>query len=61
MGVVLSSGGVRPGDTIKVELPPQPYQRLDPVRTFRKFSIGDFRRLSRHALASRKESDVQAN
>jgi MOSC domain-containing protein YiiM len=31
MGVVLSSGDVRPGDTIKIELPPEPHQRLDRV------------------------------
>ena len=31
MGVVLSSGEVRPGDSITVELPPEPHQRLDRV------------------------------
>lgn len=31
MGVVLSTGEVRPGDAIEVELPPQPWRRLGPV------------------------------
>jgi MOSC domain-containing protein YiiM len=31
MGIVLVSGEVRPGDTIRVELPPEPHQRLQPV------------------------------
>jgi MOSC domain-containing protein YiiM len=31
MGVVLSSGPVAPGDPIKVELPPEPHRRLEPV------------------------------
>lgn len=31
MGVVLSSGEVRPGDAVRVELPPQPHQALEPV------------------------------
>jgi len=31
MGVVLNSGVVRPGDTIKVTLPPKPHQPLDRV------------------------------
>jgi MOSC domain-containing protein YiiM len=29
MGVVLAGGDVRPGDAIRVELPPEPYVRLD--------------------------------
>lgn len=31
MGVVLASGAVRPGDTIRVELPPLPHRPLGPV------------------------------
>jgi MOSC domain-containing protein YiiM len=31
MGVVVAGGEVRPGDPIRVELPPQPYRRLAPV------------------------------
>jgi MOSC domain-containing protein YiiM len=31
MGVVLASGEVRPGDAIRVELPPLPHQTLEPV------------------------------
>jgi hypothetical protein len=31
MAVVHTSGEVRPGDTIKVELPPEPHQPLEPV------------------------------
>ena len=31
MGVVCTSGDVRPGDSIVVELPPVPHTRLDPV------------------------------
>lgn len=31
MGVVLESGEVRPGDKIRVELPPEPHQSLEPV------------------------------
>jgi MOSC domain-containing protein YiiM len=31
MGVVLSDGAVRPGDPIRVELPPVPHQALEPV------------------------------
>jgi len=31
MGVVVAGGLVRPGDTIAVELPPAPHQRLEPV------------------------------
>jgi len=31
MGIVLRGGVVKPGDAIKVELPPQPYQPLAPV------------------------------
>jgi MOSC domain-containing protein YiiM len=31
MGVVLSGGPVRPGDPIRVELPPAPHQPLQPV------------------------------
>jgi MOSC domain-containing protein YiiM len=31
MGVVLASGEVRPGDPIRVELPPEPHRRLEPV------------------------------
>ena len=31
MGVVLEGGEVRPGDTIEVELPPEPHVRLEPV------------------------------
>jgi MOSC domain-containing protein YiiM len=31
MGIVLRGGPVRPGDTIRVELPAQPHQPLDRV------------------------------
>ncbi len=31
MGVVLTGGEVRPGDPIRVELPPQPHRPLEPV------------------------------
>jgi MOSC domain-containing protein YiiM len=31
MSVVLAGGAVRPGDTIRIELPPQPHQALEPV------------------------------
>jgi MOSC domain-containing protein YiiM len=31
MGIVLAGGELRPGDPIRVELPPQPYRPLDPV------------------------------
>ena len=31
MGVVLEGGEVRPGDSIQVELPPEPHVRLSPV------------------------------
>ncbi|WP_409276130.1 MOSC domain-containing protein [Neobacillus sp. SCS-31] len=31
MGVVLQSGEVKPGDTIRVELPPKPFKRLERV------------------------------
>jgi MOSC domain-containing protein YiiM len=31
MGIVLSAGDVRPGDAIRVELPPTPHERLDRV------------------------------
>ena len=31
MGVVISGGEVRPGDPIRVELPPQPHRPLAPV------------------------------
>ena len=31
MGVVLIGGLVRPGDAIRVELPPKPHRRLEPV------------------------------
>lgn len=31
MGVVVTGGEVRPGDTIRVELPPAPHRRLQPV------------------------------
>ena len=31
MGVVLTDGEVRPGDIIRVELPPEPYRRLERV------------------------------
>ena len=31
MGVVLAAGEVRPADPIRVELPPEPYQPLQPV------------------------------
>jgi MOSC domain-containing protein YiiM len=31
MGVVRAGGEVRPGDTIRVELPPAPHRRLEPV------------------------------
>jgi MOSC domain-containing protein YiiM len=28
MGIVLEGGEVKPGDAIRVELPPEPHQRL---------------------------------
>jgi MOSC domain-containing protein YiiM len=31
MGIVVEGGEVRPGDPIRVELPPEPYQALEPV------------------------------
>ena len=31
MGIVLQGGDVRPGDPIKVELPPEPHRHLEPV------------------------------
>ena len=31
MGVVLADGEIRAGDTIRIELPPEPYQRLERV------------------------------
>ncbi len=31
MGIVLAAGEVRPGDSIRVELPPKPHQQLRPV------------------------------
>jgi MOSC domain-containing protein YiiM len=31
MGVVIAGGDVRPGDTIEVELPPEPRRKLEPV------------------------------
>ena len=31
MGVVVSGGKVRPGDVIRVELPPVPHKPLQPV------------------------------
>ena len=31
MGVVVSGGEVRPGDSVEVELPPEPHQPLEPV------------------------------
>ncbi|MBA2567967.1 MAG: MOSC domain-containing protein [Actinobacteria bacterium] len=31
MGVVLAGGEVRPGDSIRVELPEEPHERLEPV------------------------------
>ncbi|GAA5511574.1 hypothetical protein Dcar01_00285 [Deinococcus carri] len=31
MGVVLAGGAVRPGDRLRVELPPQPHERLERV------------------------------
>jgi MOSC domain-containing protein YiiM len=31
MGVVLSDGAVCPGDAIRIELPPEPHQALEPV------------------------------
>ncbi|HEV2107314.1 MAG TPA: MOSC domain-containing protein [Thermomicrobiales bacterium] len=31
MGVVLTGGEVQPGDAIRVELPPEPHRRLEPV------------------------------
>jgi MOSC domain-containing protein YiiM len=31
MGVVLEGGEVRPGDSIHVELPPEPHRSLRPV------------------------------
>lgn len=31
MGIVLAGGDVRPGDPIRIELPPAPHRRLEPV------------------------------
>ena len=31
MGVVVAGGEVQPGDPIRVELPPEPHVRLEPV------------------------------
>jgi MOSC domain-containing protein YiiM len=31
MGIILAGGEVRPGDTITVELPPEPHRSLEPV------------------------------
>ena len=31
MGIVLSGGDVRPGDAIRVEMPPEPHRPLEPV------------------------------
>lgn len=31
MGIVLASGEVRPGDPIRLELPPEPHRHLEPV------------------------------
>jgi MOSC domain-containing protein YiiM len=31
MGIVLADGDVRPGDPIRVELPPPPHRALEPV------------------------------
>jgi len=31
MGIVLAGGDVRPGDPVRVELPPEPHRRLEPV------------------------------
>lgn len=31
MGIVLSGGDIRPGDAIRIELPPEPHQPLNPV------------------------------
>jgi MOSC domain-containing protein YiiM len=31
MGIVLASGEVRPGDPIRIELPPEPHRTLEPV------------------------------
>ena len=31
MGIVLAGGDVRPGDPIRVELPPEPHRALEPV------------------------------
>jgi MOSC domain-containing protein YiiM len=31
MGIVLAGGEVRPGDAVRVELPPAPHRRLEPV------------------------------
>lgn len=31
MGIVLADGEVRPGDPIRIELPPEPHQGLEPV------------------------------
>jgi MOSC domain-containing protein YiiM len=32
MSIVLLTGEVRAGDTIRAELPPEPHQRLQPIR-----------------------------
>ena len=31
MGIVLTGGEVRPGDPVRVELPPEPHRALGPV------------------------------
>jgi hypothetical protein len=31
MGIVIAAGDVRPGDGIRVVLPPQPHRPLEPV------------------------------
>ncbi len=31
MGIVLNGGEIRPGDAIRIELPEEPYRKLEPV------------------------------
>jgi MOSC domain-containing protein YiiM len=31
MGIVIRGGEVRPGDEIRIELPPEPHRPLEPV------------------------------
>jgi MOSC domain-containing protein YiiM len=31
MGIILQSGEVKPGDSIRIELPPKPFKKLERV------------------------------